>query len=140
MCKKDDYENVKFWTKDKWKKHQTDCKLRNRECGKLDFLTDEAGNAVGKSRLAAMSTKAWELFKTLHRHGLSLEKWGAQGAEEAEYFSSCMRGAFPEFKWCESDWKVHAFVTERYPDWTKDVHGAGHLHIHLRILFIHLFD
>jgi hypothetical protein len=130
LCKQEDYEDVKFWTKDEWKKHQTNCRLRNREFAKLDFLTDENGNTVNKSRIAAMSMKARELFMTLQRHGLDPETWGARGAEEAEYFSSCMRLAFPEFRWCESDWKVHAFATERYPDWSKDVRGGGHLRIH----------
>jgi hypothetical protein len=57
--------------------------------------------------------------------------------KEAEYFSNCMRVAFPEFRWCENDWKVHAFATERYPDWTnsKDVRGEGHLHTHFNVFF-----
>lgn len=58
LCKQEDYEDVKFWTKDEWKKHQTNCRLRNREFAKLDFLTDENGNTVNKSRIAAMSMKA----------------------------------------------------------------------------------
>ena len=132
-CKREDYEDVKFWTKDEWKKHQSDCKTRNKECGKLDFLTDENNKKVSPTRLAAMSTKARELFTTLRRHKRDPDSWGARGAEEAEYFSNCMRVAFPEFGWCENDWKVHAFATERYPDWYNGP-GGGHLRIHFKIV------
>lgn len=113
--------NAKFWTKDDWKNYQKNCDARNRTYGKLDFMTDEHGEAVGRSRLAAMSTRARELFMTLRRHERDPVTWRTRGAEEAEYFSNCMNAAFPEFKLCENDWKVQAFATERYPDWCKDV-------------------
>ncbi len=32
-----------------------------------------------------------------------------------------MRADFPKFRWCENDWKVQGFATEKYPDWVKDV-------------------
>lgn len=133
LCEKEDYLDVKFWTKDKLKSHQNNRKIHNRECGKLDFLTDDNGNTVSKSRITAMSTKARELFTTLRQHKRDPDTWGGRGAEEAEYFSNCMRVAFPEFRRCENDWKVHAFATEHYPDWSKDVCDEGHLRTHFKV-------
>jgi hypothetical protein len=129
---KEDKPDAKFWVKDDWKKYQKTCAERNRDCSKLDFVTDENGEVVGRSRLSAMSTRARELFTTLHRHGRDPVSWSTRGAEEAEYFSNIMRTKFQEFSLCDNDWKVHAFATERYPDWCKDVRDGGHL---TRIIF-----
>jgi hypothetical protein len=128
--------NARFWMKDDWKNYQKDCDARNRDYGKLDFMTDEHGEIVGKSRLAAMSVKARELFTTLRRHNREPVTWRGRGAEEAEYFSNCMNSGFPELRLCENDWKVHAFATERYPDWCKDVRNGGHRTYSKIILFL----
>ena len=128
-CVKKNKPNARFWTKDDWRKYQKDCKLRNRDYGKLDFMTDEHGEVVSRSRLSSMSAKARELFMTLRRHHRAPPKWSARGAEEAEYFSNCMNTAFPELRLCENDWKVQAFATERYPDWCKE-HAGEDLRTH----------
>jgi hypothetical protein len=96
--------NARFWMKDNWRDYQKDCDSRNRDYGKLDFITDEHGEVVSKSRIAAMSSKARELFTTLRRHNRNPVTWRGRGAEEAEYFSNCMRTLFPEFRLCENDW------------------------------------
>ena len=126
-CEKEDFLEVKFWTKDEWKGYQKDCLDRQIDYGKLDFITDENGEPVSGTRLAAMSAKARELFTTLYRYKRDPRSWGTRASEESAYFSNFMRAAFQEFRGCESDWKVHAFATERYPDWSKDVRGSGNI-------------
>ena len=45
----------------------------------------------------------------------------------SEFFSNHMRIKFPEFQWCEGDWKVQTFATVRFPDWSQDVRKKGRL-------------
>jgi hypothetical protein len=125
-CDQDDFENVKFWMKAKWtgfKKDQSD--RGDRDVGKLGFLTDEDGSMVSKDRLQEMSTKAWTLFNELYRYSHDPPTWGSRGKTASAFFSNCMCQKFPEFCWCESDWKVHAFAMARYPNWVTDVHEKG---------------
>jgi len=110
--------------------------VRNKEYGKLDFITDEDGDEVDEDRMKAMSAKARELFTTLYRYRQDPQSWGLRGAEASQFFSNTMRVEFPEFRWCENDWKVHSFATGRYPDWVRDVRNGGNLtRIFFRLIF-----
>jgi hypothetical protein len=124
-CIQDNYENVKFWTKAEWTGYKKDQADRDQDCGKLSFLTDEDGDIVSKGRLQEMSTEARTLFNELYRYSHDPQTWGSHGRTAGAFFSNCMRQKFPEFRWCEGDWKVHAFAMVRYPNWVTDVREKG---------------
>ena len=50
-CKKRDFPEVKFWTKNNWKAYRKDCLDRQKDYGKLDFISDEKGEVVSGTRL-----------------------------------------------------------------------------------------
>lgn len=122
-CEKEDYEDVEFWTIGQWNEH----KSAEPDCGKLDFLTDDSGSKVGKGRLKEMSTEASILFNELYRHRHDPSTWSTRTAVASTFFSNTMRQKFPEFQWCEGDWKVHMFATVRYPSWVADNRDKGRL-------------
>ena len=82
---------------------------------------------MGDERITTMSAKARELFNTLYRYRQDPTTWGLRTTEASAFFSNSMRNEFSEFRWCDSDWKVQAFATEKYPDWVKDVRNARRL-------------
>ena len=106
-----------------WNEH----KSKNPDCGKLDFLTDETGSKVAKDRLKEISNEARILFNELYRYRHDSSTWSTRTAVASAFFSNSMRQKFPEFRWCEGDWKVHAFATARYPNWGADARDRGHL-------------
>jgi hypothetical protein len=142
LCHSEDYENVKVWTKLSWRKYTKDCDDRSRNYQKFDFITDEDGVSVNQERVSAMSQKARQLFNTLYRYRQDPKSWSVKTDEAASFFSNTMRADFPEFRWCENDWKVHAFATEKYPDWAKDVRKPekGRLTRTIPTLFYQLFS
>jgi len=137
VCHAEDYDNVKFWTKSSWKKHMKDCENRGWQYQKYDFITNEDGDAVAQEQIMAMGQKARQLFNTLYRYRHDPKSWSVKTDEAASFFSNAMRTDFREFRLCENDWKVHAFATEKYPDWVKDFRKAdrGHLTRNL-IMFV----
>jgi hypothetical protein len=38
-----------------------------------------------------------------------------------------MKTDFPEFGYCEGDWKVERFAIIKYPDWCRDARETGQL-------------
>lgn len=121
-CDKADYPDVKFWTLVEWQQYQS--KFGGK---KLDFLTNEDGETIGKNRLKEMSAEARILFNELYRHRKDPETWSARHVVAGAFVSNSMRQKFPEFRWCEGDWKVQAFATARYPNWAADSRGVGRL-------------
>ena len=45
--------------------------------------------------------------------------WGQAGLDLRQLFNKQMRSEFPEFQYCEADWKAKAFATEYYPSWYR---------------------
>jgi hypothetical protein len=103
-------------------------------------LTDEDGDVVRKERLQEMSTEARTLFNDLYRYLHDSLTWGSRGKVSSSFFSNSMRQKFPEFRWCEGDWKVHAFETARYPNWVTDVRDKALLKRMHFISFVFCLD
>ena len=122
-CERDDFEDVKFWTVGEW----NEFKAKNPDCGKLEFLTDDSGSKINKDRIKEMSTEARVLFNELYRYRHDPATWSTRTAMASAFFSNTMRQKFSEFRWCEGDWKVHAFATARYPNWVADARDRGRL-------------
>jgi len=122
-CEKDDFEDVRFWTVGEWNKF----KSNNADYGKLEFLTDDSGSKVNRDRLKEMSAEARVLFNELYRYRLDPSTWSTRTAVASAFFSNTMRQKFPEFRWCEGDWKVHTFATARYPNWVADARDKRRL-------------
>jgi hypothetical protein len=126
-CDRMNFENVEFWTRGDWLRHQKDCEDRDKDYSKLSFLTDEDGEPLSDDRIDAMTKYARLLWNSLFREREDPNTWGVRSMLASAYFSNNMRAKYPEFQWCEGDWKVHAFATIRFPDWSQDVRRKGRL-------------
>jgi len=145
-CSQRDFEDVKFWTRGDWQRHQKNCEERGKDYKKLDFLTNTDGQPLDDDRFDSMTKHARLLWNSLYKEREDPDTWGVRSMFASSYFSNNMRLKYPEFQWCEGDWKVHAFATIRFPDWSQDVRRRGRLtriflHInHILLLLSLLFQ
>lgn len=122
-----DFRNVKFWTRGAWQQHQKGCEERGNDCKKLDFLTDADGKPLDDDRIDSMTKHARILWNSLYKEREDPVTWSVRSMTASAYFSNNMRIKYPELHLCEGDWKVHAFATVRFPDWSQDVRRKGRL-------------
>jgi hypothetical protein len=120
-CNQRDFESVKYWTRGEWVRHQKDCEDRGKDYKKLGFLTDEDGEPLDDDQIDSMTKYARILWNSLFKEREDPKSWGVRSLPASQYFSNNMRMKYSEFQWCEGDWKVHAFATIRFPDWSQDV-------------------
>lgn len=138
-CSPKDFPDVTFWTRDAWNQFERRERAKGRTAPKLGFLTQPNGDPTSSSRISTMGKEAHEIWNTLYREREDPEVWGAKTKIASEYFSNSMRNKFPEFRWCEGDWKVEAFGTIRFPDWCRYTRSSGHLKSKSVFSFIYLF-
>ncbi|KAG6819020.1 hypothetical protein H0H93_016276 [Arthromyces matolae] len=115
---KEDYPNVPYWTKEEWTAYTERCGRKGRSFEKLGFLTTSTGVPLDKARIQQMSDTSRAVFNELKQHNLAPTTWKKKKLTAKDFFSSRMVADFPEFTLCEGLWKVEAFATIRYPDWT----------------------
>ena len=119
-----DYPDVPFWQRSEW---ATKEKESVSEVKKFDFLTNELGEVVSSGRLKEMTEAAKEAWIELYSNRMDPESWGKKGRLPAKYFNSVMKNAFPEFCYCDGNWKIEIFATLKYPDWKKNCRKTGNL-------------
>jgi hypothetical protein len=119
-----EYPDVPFWQRAEW---TTKEKESISETKKFDFLTDDLGQVVSSGRLKEMSEAAKEVWIELYSNRMDPESWGKKGRLPAKYFNSVMKNAFPEFCYCDGNWKVEMFGTLKHPDWKKNCRKPGNL-------------
>lgn len=119
-----EYPDVPFWQRTEWAKKE---KESVSEVKNFDFLTDELGEVVSSGRLKEMSETAKEAWIELYSNRMDPESWGKKGRLSADYFNSIMKNAFPEFCYCDGNWKTEMFATLKYPDWKKNCRRPGNL-------------
>ena len=136
-CDRIDFDDVEFWTKGEWLSYQRNCEERGKDYTKLGFLTDADGQSLNDDRIDSITKYARLLWNSLYKEREDPETWGVRSMFASTYFTNHMRIKFPEFQWCEGDWKVHAFATIRFPDWSQDVRKRGRL-TRIQFWFYHL--
>lgn len=123
----DDYPCVLYWRESDWATHCERQKDLGRTMPKLGFLTDDEGNPVAESRMKKFMSHAKHAWNELYRLRLDPASWTKKTPRAASYFSHIMKTDFPEFGYCEGDWKVERFAIIKYPDWCRDAHETGQL-------------
>jgi hypothetical protein len=77
--------------------------------------TDEKPVDGWKLRDIWAHTRAiWTSFQAV---GCAPPTWGKANVEVTSAFHREMRTKFPEFAYCENDWKTDQLATEHYPSW-----------------------
>ena len=122
-----DFPEGKYWKRGQWVKYQKNCEERGKGYKKLGFLTDADGDEIDDARLTTITNTARSLWSSLYMWREDPKTWSLRTMYACDFFSNTMRTKFEEFRLCEGDWKVHAFATVRYPDWSEDVRKRGKL-------------
>ncbi|KAF8962357.1 hypothetical protein BDZ97DRAFT_1825778 [Flammula alnicola] len=125
-CDRTDFPDVRFWNRKEWSAYIQKQQANGSLLKKLRFVTQEDGDMVSEERLSAMSKEAKSLWATLYLKRLDPNNWGIKTTMASDFFSNSMRIKFPEFRWCENDWKIEAFATIRYSEW-KPIRDSGML-------------
>jgi hypothetical protein len=124
-CHQDDYEDVQFWTRAEWTQYEHKKREKGERYHKLRFISQENGSMVDNARLSAIGKEATELWNTLYHTRDDPPSWKSKTKIASQYFSNSMRLKFEEFRWCEDNWKIEAFATNRFPDWCRWSRGSG---------------
>lgn len=123
----EDHDEVPFWTRLDWTQHESREKDGGIDINKLYFLTDDSGNAPSSSRLREFWRTAKAAWIALYQVRQDPESWGKKTPLAADYFYSTMKNAFPEFRYCENNWKADQYATYKYPDWKANTRNTGKL-------------
>lgn len=138
----EDHDEVPFWTRLDWFQHESREKDGGIDINKLYFLTDDSGNPPSSSRLREFWRTAKAAWIALYQVRQDPESWGKKTPLAADYFYSTMKNAFPEFRYCENNWKADQYATYKFPDWKANTRNTGKLKstiIALLILLLMIF-
>jgi hypothetical protein len=121
------YPYVKFWHSSDW----THFKSKKSDVGmpfhKLQFMEDKNGKPVSPERLVKMTKTAKELWNELYSTRSDPATWSKKLHSNSQYFARTMQSEYPEFCYCEGNWKADAFATIRFPDWNRADRSSGAL-------------
>lgn len=122
-----DYPDVPYWNESDWTNHVERQRNLGRPISKLGFLTDEDGKLIVESRIKEVASHAKQAWNELYRHRLDPSSWMKKTPSAASFFAHMMKVEFPEFCFCDGNWKVERFAIIKYPDWCRDVRESGRL-------------
>jgi hypothetical protein len=123
----DDYPDVPYWHESDWTKHCNRQRDRGQTISKLSFLTNKGGSPVSESRIKEFMATAKEAWNELYRHHHDPITWMKKASTASTYFAREMKIKFPEFAYCEGNWKAEKFAIVKYPDWCRDSREGGQL-------------
>jgi hypothetical protein len=128
-----DFPKVCYWRRSEWKKQNKTAKAETpmnekaperggtRAAGgenvAMLFIEDANGVAVDGFRASEIRSHARSLFVEIASKTERPETWGTASVVIQRYFNHEMATRFPEFRYCELDWKVHKVATDAYPHW-----------------------
>lgn len=127
LYNKEDYPDAHFWSKSEWIRYDNRQREAGSSPGKLDFLGDSEGKTVSKERLKSMTLTATTIWATFYRLRQDPHTWMKKTDWVSDYFSRYMRQKYPEFRYCEDNWKVESFAIIKYPDWCGNSRASGTL-------------
>ncbi|KAH9051260.1 hypothetical protein EDB87DRAFT_1695353 [Lactarius vividus] len=127
ILEEDDFPDVPFWCESDWANHSERQKDRGKPIHKLGFLTDKEGDPVAESRIKDFMSHAKLAWNELYRHCLDPVSWTKKTLASATFFAHEMKIKFPEFCYCDGNWKAEQFAITKYPDWCRDVRELGRL-------------
>jgi hypothetical protein len=123
----DEYPDVPYWYDEGWIKHSEQQKDRGDAAPRLGFLTNSDGSQVTESRIKVFTSTAKQVWNELYRYRLDPSSWMKKTPKAASYFAHVLKTNFPEFCYCDGDWKVERFAVIKYPDWCRDARESGRL-------------
>ena len=119
IAEQENYEEVIFWTKKEWREHDDKLRNRNGRAPTYGFLCDEYGDNLTEACIEEFKDTAKLLWNQLYYWRIDPSTWSKRNPDAEEFFSNTMRTKFPEFRYCEGNWKLQEFATLRFPDWNR---------------------
>ena len=132
LLKREDYPNVKFWYRRDWLNQvkdggsSTDVGMESVRGKTLmskginknaKYIEDANGESVDGWRLRDIRAHARAIWASFQTVSCAPSTWGRANMEVAYAFRREMRTKFPEFAFCENDWKADQLATDHYPSW-----------------------
>jgi hypothetical protein len=129
----EDYPNVKFWFKRHWTGFLNDqltditspagTQGRGRARASLNvnvamrYVEMEDGNLIDGDRASEIRKFARAIWVSFGKRGQAPAKWGQADVETRKEYCREMNSRFPEFRFCDLDWKSEQVATDNYPAW-----------------------
>lgn len=121
----DDYPQAKFWFEKDWKWYFEDWKNSGREPAKWAFLTNKDGFPVGDHCLKTIKDASFQLWNKLAQKALA-PRTAAKISDTAwKFFSNTMHSNFLEFQFCDNNYKLCMYFTQKYPEFYQGIYKAG---------------
>ena len=122
-----DYPDVPYWRDSDWINHSDRQQDRGKTVCKLGFLTDKTGCPVSESHTKEFMAHAKQAWNELYQHHLDPSSWMKKTPRVALFFAHKMKAKYPEFCYCNGNWKLERFAIIKYPDWCRDARESGRL-------------
>ena len=120
-----EYPYIQFWYLNDWTHFKSKKSDAGKSFHKLQFIEDEDGEPVSPDRLAKMTKTAKELWNELYSARSDPATWSKKLHSNSQYFARTMQLEYPEFRYCDGNWKADAFATIRFPDWNRADRSSG---------------
>ncbi|KAG6824918.1 hypothetical protein H0H92_005417, partial [Tricholoma furcatifolium] len=114
-----DYPDVPYWEHSEWLRWVERQKNRGQKVDRFGFLTDSDGQPLSRERLkeiSATSTSCWNEIAEWREQPAS---WKKKTSKVKDYYYYYMLTEFREFLLADGYWKLEAYATLKYPDWTQ---------------------
>lgn len=122
-----DYPDVPYWNESDWTNYSERQRDRGKPVSRLAFLTDEDGGLITESRIKEIVSYAKQAWNGLFCHRLDPSSWTKKTPSVAKFFWHMIKLEYPEFCYCDGNWKVEHFAIIKYPDWCRDAREPGNL-------------
>jgi hypothetical protein len=129
---RDNFPEIKFWTKSDWttaKKDTTASFSRPGERGKtraakgenvaMSFIKDFNGQPIDGHKATEIRKALRELWVEMDQAGLAPQTWSKVGHTILMNFRQRMYDQFPELTYCDGHWKLDRICTETYSQWAN---------------------
>jgi hypothetical protein len=77
----------------------------------------EDGNVIDGDRASEIRKFARAVWVSFGKRGHAPAKWGQADVETRKMYCQEMNSRFPEFRFCDLDWKSEQVATDNYPSW-----------------------
>jgi hypothetical protein len=139
---RDDFPEIKFWSKSDWttaKKDTVASFSRPGERGKtraakgenvaMSFIEDINGQPIDGHKATEIRKALRELWVEMDQAGLAPQTWSKVGHTILMNFRQRMYDQFPELTYCDGHWKLDRICMETYSQWangTNRINNSSH--------------
>ncbi|THU87218.1 hypothetical protein K435DRAFT_867505 [Dendrothele bispora CBS 962.96] len=131
--KREDYPDVKFWTRKAWKEEEDRQKALSRGKGQRGgtraakginvaqrYIEMDDGTVIDGTRAASIRRLARQMWAQFRSEGKEPTTWEGAIDDIVRRFNRALWTAFPELRLCAENWKLHYLATTLYSGWYRN--------------------